>query len=122
MHFLLFYEKTADYEVRQAPLQSAHRAHLSAAVRRGELLLAGSLADPVDGSAVLLFQADSSAVVQACAAADPFVLNGVVIRWWVREWQTVLGNGVTAPASGLEGAPPGSNNQIGGHVEKSAGN
>ena len=80
-------------------MQLAHRTHLSAAVRRGELLLAGSLADPVDGSAVLLFQADSPAVVEACAAADPFVLHGVVSRWWVREWQTVLGAGATAPVS-----------------------
>jgi hypothetical protein len=57
------------------------------------------LADPVDGSAVLLFQADSPAVVAACAAADPFVLHGVVRRWWVREWQTVLGDGAAAPVS-----------------------
>ena len=63
--------------------------------------MAGSLADPVDGSAVLLFQADSPAVVEACAAADPFVLHGVVSRWWVREWQTVLGDGATAPATEL---------------------
>ena len=80
MHYLLFYEKAADYAARQGPLQSAHRAHLSAAVRRGELLLAGSL-------------------------ADPFVLHGVVSRWWVREWQTVLGDGATAPASDPGGDP-----------------
>jgi len=63
------------------------------------------LADPVDGSAVLLFQADSPAVAAACAAADPFVLHGVVSRWWVREWQTVLGDGATAPASDPGGDP-----------------
>ena len=97
MHYLLFYEKAGDHAARQGPLQAAHRAHLSAAVRRGELLLAGSLADPVDGSAVLLFQADAPAVVQACAAADPFVVHGVVSRWWVREWQTVLGAAAAAP-------------------------
>lgn len=86
-------------------MQSEHRAHLSAAVRRGELLLAGSLADPVDGSAVLLFQADTPAVVEACAAADPFVRHGVVRRRWVREWQTVLGAGATAPVSDPGGNP-----------------
>ena len=105
MHYLLFYEKAADYAARQGPLQSAHRAHHGAAVRRGELLLAGSLADPVDGSAVLLFQADSPAPVQACAAADPFVLHGVVRRWWVREWQTVLGANATAPLPNSGGGP-----------------
>jgi uncharacterized protein YciI len=105
MHYLLFYEKAPDYAARQGPLQSAHRAHLSAAVGRGELLLAGSLADPVDGSAVLLFQADSPAPVQACAAADPFVLHGVVRRWWIRQWQTVLGANATAPLAGPAGDP-----------------
>ena len=67
--------------------------------------MAGSLAGPVDGSAMLLFQADSPAVVGACAAADPFVLHGVVSRWWVREWQTVLGAGATAPVSDPGGDP-----------------
>jgi uncharacterized protein YciI len=105
MHYLLFYVKAADYAARQGPLLSAHRAHLSAAVRRGDLLLAGSLADPLDGSAVLLFQADSPAVVEACAAADPFVLHGVVSRWWVRGWQTVLGDGATPPVSDPGGDP-----------------
>ncbi|HEY7156564.1 MAG TPA: hypothetical protein VH575_21530 [Gemmataceae bacterium] len=99
MHYLLFYEKAADYSARQGPLQSAHRVHLSAAIRRGELLLAGSLADPVDGSAVLLFQADSPVVVEACVAADPFVLHGVVIRpadsliaivhYYARNWSSL---------------------------------
>jgi uncharacterized protein YciI len=97
MHYLLFYEKAPDYAARQGPLHSAHLAHLRAAVRRGEVLLGGSLPDPVDGSAVLLFQADSPGTVAACAAADPFVLHGVVCRWWVREWQMVLGDDATAP-------------------------
>jgi uncharacterized protein YciI len=94
MHYLLFYEKAKDYAVRQEPLVAAHHAHLNDAVRRGELILAGSLADPADGSALLLFQAESPVVVEACAAADPFVVNGIISRWWVREWQTVLGTGL----------------------------
>jgi uncharacterized protein YciI len=105
MHYLLFYEKAADYAARQEPLQTAHRAHLSAVVCRSELLLVGSWADPVDGSVVLLFQADSPAVVEAWAAADPFVLRGVVSRWWVRELQTVLGDGAVAPVSDPGGDP-----------------
>src|SRR5262249_45403343 len=105
MHYLLFYEKAADYAARQGPLQAAHRAHLSAAVRRGELLLAGSLADPADGAAVLLFQARSPAAAGACAAGGPLVVPGVVSRWWVREWQTVLGAGATAPVSDPGGDP-----------------
>jgi uncharacterized protein YciI len=107
MHYLLFYEKAPDYATRQGPLHSAHLAHLSAAVRRGELILGGSLADPVDGSAVLLFQADSPATVEACAAADPFVRHGVVSRWWVRQWQTVLGEDAAVPLPDPGGDPAG---------------
>jgi len=96
MHYLLFYEKVADYAARQPPLQADHRDHCTAAVRRGELVLGGSLADPTDGSAVLLFQAESPATVAAFAAADPYVVEGVVSRWQVRTWQTVVGTRVTA--------------------------
>src|SRR5262249_2607803 len=69
---------------------AAHLALARAAVRRGELLLGGALADPADG-AVLLFRADSPAPVEAFAAADPSVLNGLVTRRRVRPRTTVVG-------------------------------
>lgn len=91
MHYLLFYEKAPDYAERQAPLTAAHLAYLQVAVGRGKLLLGGSLADPVDGSAVQLLKEDSLAAVEAFAAADPYVVGGVVCRWRARAWQTVVG-------------------------------
>jgi len=59
-------------------------------VERGELVLGGALANPIDG-AVLLFRGASPAVAEAFAAADPYVLNGLVLQWRVREWTTVVG-------------------------------
>jgi len=97
MHFLLFYEKAPDYAEREAPLRAGHRAHLQAAVQRGELLLGGSLANPTDGAAVLLFQSDSPAVVELFAKGDPYVVQGVVSRWKVRAWETVVGTGASVP-------------------------
>ncbi len=47
-------------------------------------------ADPVD-AAVLLFQAASREAVERFAARDPYVLNGLVKSWRVREWTTVIG-------------------------------
>jgi uncharacterized protein len=91
VHYLLFYEKTSDHAAREGPLASAHRAHLERAVQRGELLLGGSLENPVDGSALLLFQADSPATAEEFAKADPYVLDGLVNRWLVRRWHTVVG-------------------------------
>ncbi|MDY3551202.1 YciI-like protein [Gemmata sp. JC717] len=96
MHYLLIYEVVAEYAERRSAYRSAHLAHAWAAADRGELLLGGALADPVDG-AVLLFRADSAAVVEAFAAADPYVINGLVTRWRVRSWTTVVGEGATNP-------------------------
>jgi uncharacterized protein len=91
MHFLLFYEKTPNHAEREKPLMAAHRAHLDRAVHRGELLLGGSLRQPSDGAAVLLFQADSANVAEEFARADPYVIDGLVDRWSVRQWDTVVG-------------------------------
>src|SRR5262249_18286497 len=97
IHYLLFYEKVPDHAGREGPLQAAHRTYVLAAVRRGELVLAGSLHDPTDGAAVLLFLADSSAVAEAFAEGDPYVQAGVVCRWTVRAWETVVGAGAAVP-------------------------
>jgi uncharacterized protein YciI len=94
-HFLLFYEYVPDVVARRAPHRAAHLALARQAVDRGELLLGGAYADPVDG-ALLLFRCDSPAVVEAFVAADPYVEHGLVTRWWVRRWSTVVGAGASA--------------------------
>jgi uncharacterized protein YciI len=97
MHFLLFYEKAPDYAERQKPLAAAHLEYLQGLVRQGHLILAGNLEDPADGSALLLYKADSSLAVEAFAAADPYVLGGVICRWYIRHWDTVLGKEAASP-------------------------
>ena len=98
MHYLLFYEKVPDYAKRQTPmLQEAHRAHLDAAVRRGELLLGGGLDNPTDGTALLLFRSDSARAAESLAETDPYVLAGIVFRWHVRAWNTVVGTATEMP-------------------------
>jgi hypothetical protein len=89
MHYLLFYEKVADHAAKEAPLQSDHLQHVLAAIENGHVILAGSLADPVDGSAVLVFKTDSPDLPTAFAKADPYVIHGIVNRWHVRAWHTI---------------------------------
>ncbi len=91
MHYLLFYEKAAGYEEQQKPFAEAHLAYLNGLVTSGHLILGGSMEDPVDGSAILLFEAESLAAVEAFTKNDPYVLHGVVCRWQVRQWDTVIG-------------------------------
>ncbi|MEM5317795.1 YciI-like protein [Paraburkholderia sp. JHI869] len=96
MHYLLMYELADDYLERRPEHRSAHLTLAWAAVERGELLLAGAIADPVD-NALLLFQGDSPAAAEAFARADPYVLSGLVKHWRVRPWQTVVGEAASNP-------------------------
>jgi uncharacterized protein YciI len=90
MYWLLLYDVVDDYVERRAPFRYRHLAHARAAHERGELVVAGALADPADG-AVLVFRADTAEVAEAFAAADPYVLEGVVTDWVVRAWTVVIG-------------------------------
>ena len=96
MHYLLLYDVGPDYVERRAPLRAEHLALAQAAHARGELVLGGALADPVDG-AVLVFRGDSPSAAEAFARADPYVRNGLVTRWRVRAWNTVVGDGTKLP-------------------------
>lgn len=96
MHYLLFYEVASDYLERRPIFRADHLALAQQAVERGELILGGALANPVD-AAVLLFQGDSPAVVEQFVAADPYVRNGLVTHWHIREWTTVIGSGAAVP-------------------------
>lgn len=96
MHYLLFYDFTADYLERRPQFRSEHLRHAWDAVERGELVLAGALADPAD-TGVLLFDCDSPAVVERFAAEDPYVKQGLVTDWRVRRWTTVVGRQAESP-------------------------
>lgn len=96
MHYLLFYEVDADYVARRAEFRGAHLEKAWASSERGELVLGGALANPVDG-AVLLFKGDSPEVAEKFARADPYVVNRLVKKWHVREWITVAGKDAATP-------------------------
>ncbi|MDB4875021.1 MAG: YCII-related protein [Gemmatimonadetes bacterium] len=96
MHFLLFYDLVPDYAERRGAFRDAHLAKAWAANERGELLVAGALTDPLD-RAVLMFSADSPAVVEEFARTDPYVTNGLVTSWSVRAWTTVAGTLAATP-------------------------
>jgi uncharacterized protein YciI len=95
-HYLLMYEVSPDYLERRPLFRDRHLKLAWDAAERGELLLAGALADPIDG-AVLLFQGDGPEVATAFAEADPYVREGLVARWRVRPWSTVVGAGAASP-------------------------
>lgn len=96
MHHILFYDVADDYLERRAQFRDLHLKHARAAQERGELVLAGALADPVDG-AVLVFRGETSQAAEDFARADPYVINGLIRQWRVRKWNTVIGDGASLP-------------------------
>ncbi len=96
MHYLLFYDLADDYLDRRPEFRGAHLTHAWAAHARGELVLAGALADPAD-QAVLCFAGSSPRIAEQFAKDDPYVKNGLVKAWRVRTWTTVVGDGAATP-------------------------
>ncbi|MEG3147914.1 YciI-like protein [Sphingomonas sp. RT2P30] len=93
-HYLLRYDLAPDYLERRATFRDAHLALAWRSVDEGGLILGGAVGDPVE-SALLLFGDAASAA--AFAAADPYVLNGLVRSWRVTPWITVVGNDAATP-------------------------
>jgi uncharacterized protein YciI len=89
MHLVLEYTLADDYLERRAALREEHLALARAAHDEGELLLAGALQDPYD-RALLVWTAPRE-VVERFVGQDPYVLQGLVTGWTIREWNVVVG-------------------------------
>ena len=90
MYYILFYKTVDDYVEKRKPFRELHLNYAKAFHERGELFLAGALANPVD-EAILVFKCDSPKVAEDFAKNDPYVLNGLISEWKVREWTVVIG-------------------------------
>ena len=98
-HYLLTYILAPGYLERRGAFREAHLALAWAAAERGELMLGGAVlgknGEPED--AMLLFAGESPHAAEAFARNDPYVVNGLVARWQVREWLTVAGEDAANP-------------------------
>jgi uncharacterized protein YciI len=90
MHYLLFYTTAPDYLERRGAFREEHLAYARAAHARGDLQLAGALANPAD-KAVLVFRGESPEVAEEFARNDVYVREGIVAAWEVRPWTVVIG-------------------------------
>ena len=95
-HFLLFYDLATDYMERRGSFRGVHLQLAWASHERGQLVLGGALNGPTD-TAVLLFKGESPEAAESFAKADPYVTNGLVKAWRVREWTTVIGDMAASP-------------------------
>jgi uncharacterized protein len=88
--FLLEYKYIENMIEKRAPHRSAHLEHADNFVKRNILIAGGAIVPEVDRG-VLVFKADSAAVVEEFAKADPYVKQGLVTSYTVKEWMVVIG-------------------------------
>jgi uncharacterized protein YciI len=88
MKVVMFYEVAPEGMAKARANFPAHRARLDEFKARGTLLLAGPYANPAEG-ALGVFTTREAA--EEFIAGDPFVVNGVVGKWTLKDWNEVLG-------------------------------
>jgi uncharacterized protein YciI len=90
MYLALQYDLVDDYLDRRPEFREEHLGLARAAHERGDLALAGAFTEPAD-RALLVWSTEDRSVVEAFAEADPYVRNGLVRTWTVREGNVVVG-------------------------------
>jgi uncharacterized protein YciI len=98
MHFMLIYDVGPDFIQRRTQFRDEHLTLAWQAAEAGELLLAGALEEPTE-QAFLLFKGPTSKGAERFVEADPYVRHGLVKRWRVKQWNTVVGELAASPAN-----------------------
>jgi uncharacterized protein YciI len=88
-YFVLIYYVVEAYVERRMPFREEHLRLAREAQSRGDLILGGAFADPAD-RAMLIFRCSDKSVVEEFVTRDPYVANGLVMRWEIRPWTVVI--------------------------------
>ena len=87
MKVIMFYEVAPEGLSKAIANIEGHRARLNEFHKRGVLLMAGPFANPAEGAlGIFTSKKDAEEFIQG----DPFVINGVVSKWRLVEWNEVL--------------------------------
>lgn len=73
--------------ITKAPdLIAAHKARSTELHNQGAILMAGAFLDNGDGPLSTMAVCASREAAEEFVRGDPFVLNGMVSKWHIREW------------------------------------
>ena len=86
--FALIYEYADDAMERRDPFRPAHLELIEQWHSDGKLVIAGALGDPPHGG-LLGFDVEDASEVEAFAAVDPYVKEGIVTSYKVEPWTVV---------------------------------
>ena len=94
LYYVVFFE--IDYPsvmdaIKDAPEAiAAHKRRSQEWHGQGKLVMAGAFQDSPEGRLNTMGVLTSREAAEEFAEGDPFVLNGKVIRWYIREWNNML--------------------------------
>jgi uncharacterized protein len=86
--YVVFYDSADDVASKAPPHFRAHRARLDEFHAAGTLLMVGTFGNPQEEGSMSVFTTREAA--EKFVADDPFVINGVVRAWHIREWNEIL--------------------------------
>ena len=89
MKHVILYETAPNALEKAMELYPAHQRYYEPYVERGELLGLGTFGDPQTEGSMAIFASREAA--ERFVKDDPFVTEGVVARFHVRDWDDVVG-------------------------------
>ena len=88
--YVLIYNYVSNAKELRSPFRENHLKLVNGYVEKGEITLAGAWKNPLDGAA-FIFKCDDQKTVKSFIEEDPYVLNGIVTDWQIKEWTVVAG-------------------------------
>jgi uncharacterized protein len=86
--FVVLYTSADDVHTKAPVHFPAHQQRLDEFQARGDLLMVGTFGDPQKEGSMAIFRTRESA--EEFVAGDPFVRNGVVSAYEIRDWNEIL--------------------------------
>jgi uncharacterized protein YciI len=88
MKAVVFYESAPNVAAKAGVHIAEHRARWAEFSRRGDLLMIGPFANAQEDGSMAIFTTREAA--EEFVRGDPFVLNGIVRNWYIRDWIEAL--------------------------------
>jgi uncharacterized protein YciI len=95
-YYVVFFEVDKRYKTIQDVMAkfpneiSEHIARSNALHKKGKVVMAGSILNTTDEGLKTMGVFYTKEDAEEFAKGDPFVLNGLVTRWYLREWTNIL--------------------------------
>ncbi len=89
--YALQYEYVADVLEKRKPYREAHLNHIGKQVENGNVILGGAVGNPPTEALIILRNLSSNDVEQF-VQDDPYVINGIVMKYTIRPYIAVVGD------------------------------